>query len=78
MLPTLATSNAVFFTLFGIFIVGMLVLIFLTVRFVVRRDQAGRKAWLERQVEKQNQASQSQTKAPAQAPPPGTRPRPKP
>jgi hypothetical protein len=45
----MASSNAAFFTLFGVFVVAMLVLIFLTVRFVIRRDRAGRKAWLERQ-----------------------------
>jgi hypothetical protein len=49
VVPTLAASNAAFFTLFGVFVAAMLVLIFLTLRFVIRRDRAGRKAWLERQ-----------------------------
>jgi hypothetical protein len=33
----------------------MLVLIFLTLRFVIRRDRAGRKAWLERQSPNEGQ-----------------------
>jgi hypothetical protein len=70
MLPTLTTSNAAFFTIFGIFIVAMLVLIFLTLRFVIRRDRAGRAAWLERQVERQIELPpQPQAGAPRAAPP---------
>jgi hypothetical protein len=56
VLPTLASSNAAFFTLFGVFIVAMFVLIFLTLRFVIRRDRAGRKAWLERQSQGEDHA----------------------
>jgi Flp pilus assembly protein protease CpaA len=71
MLPTVAASNAAFFTLFAIFVAGMLVLIFLTLRFVIRRDRAGRKAWLERQVERQSQA---QNQSPQGGAPPAPRP----
>jgi hypothetical protein len=47
--PLLAASNTAFFVLFGIFVVGMLVLIFLTLRWTIRRDRAGREAWRQRQ-----------------------------
>ncbi len=57
--PKAAASNAGFVVLFAIFVVGMLVLIFLTMRYVIRRDKAGRQAWLERQVERQAQATRA-------------------
>jgi hypothetical protein len=47
--PLLAASNTAFFVLFGIFVAGMLVLIFLTLRWTIRRDRVGRAAWRQRQ-----------------------------
>jgi hypothetical protein len=44
----LAASNVAFFVLFGIFVIAMVVLTFITLRWVIRRDKAGRQAWLER------------------------------
>jgi hypothetical protein len=56
LLPTVAASNAAFFAVFGVFVVAMLVLIFLTLRWVIGRDRAGRKAWVDRQVARQQDA----------------------
>jgi heme exporter protein D len=44
-----STGNAAFFVIFGIFVVAMLVLVVVVVRWAVRHDLAGRKAWRERQ-----------------------------
>ncbi len=64
LFPTVAASNAAFFTLFSVFVVAMLVMIFITVRWVIRRDRAGRKAWVQRQLALQQQ---SEADADAQA-----------
>ena len=46
--PMLAT-NVGFFITFGLFVVGWLVLAFLTIRWAIRHDRAGFKEWRQRQ-----------------------------
>jgi hypothetical protein len=46
--PLLASDTA-FFALFGVFVVAIVVLTFITLRWAIRRDKAGRAAWRERQ-----------------------------
>jgi len=72
LLQMVAASNAAFFTLFGVFVVAMLVLIFLTLRWVIRRDRAGRRAWVERQVARQQDAEAAS--GASGSPPSGPRP----
>jgi hypothetical protein len=55
---------------FSIFVVALVVLIVITLRFVIRRDRQGRVAWRERQ---QNQATTAEGDGPA---PPRQPPRP--
>jgi membrane protein implicated in regulation of membrane protease activity len=38
-------ANAAFLVVFALFVIAMLVLVVLTVRFVVRRDREKRAAW---------------------------------
>jgi hypothetical protein len=45
--PTLAV-NVGFVAFFGLFVVAFVVLSFITVRWAIRHDRAGRAAWLER------------------------------
>jgi hypothetical protein len=40
-----SAGNTAFFVVFGIFVVAMLVLIVIVIRWAVRHDMAGRKAW---------------------------------
>jgi hypothetical protein len=47
--PPASASNAAFYTIFGIFVVAMLVLIVIIIVWAVRHDVAGRAAWRERQ-----------------------------
>jgi hypothetical protein len=47
----LATSNAAFYIVFGVFVVAMLVLAFLTMRWAIRRDKVGLAEWRRRKVE---------------------------
>ena len=47
LLPLLA-SNSAFFAIFGIFVVALLVLIVITLKWTFRRDRAGRAAWRQR------------------------------
>jgi predicted lysophospholipase L1 biosynthesis ABC-type transport system permease subunit len=49
----LASDMAAFAVLFGIFVVALLVLIVITLRWVFRRDKAGRIAWREQQLARQ-------------------------
>jgi hypothetical protein len=42
-------SNVAFFTIFGIFVAAMLVLIVVIIVWAVRHDVAGRRAWRQRQ-----------------------------
>ena len=44
-----SAGNTAFYVIFGIFVVAMLVLVVVVVRWAVRHDVAGRKAWRERQ-----------------------------
>jgi uncharacterized protein HemY len=69
LLP-LAASNVSFVVVFSIFVVALVVLIVITLRFVIRRDRQGRVAWRERQ---QNQATTAEGDGPA---PPRQPPRP--
>jgi hypothetical protein len=43
-----ATATA-FFVIFGIFVVAMLALVVIVLTWAIRRDKAGRDAWLARQ-----------------------------
>ncbi len=47
--PMLAT-NVGFFITFGLFVVGWLILAFLTIRWAIRHDRAGFKEWRQRQA----------------------------
>jgi hypothetical protein len=52
MTPALLLASAgttAFFVIFGIFVVAMLVLVVIVIRWAVRHDMAGRKAWRARQ-----------------------------
>ncbi len=46
--PVLA-SDAAGYTIFGIFVVAILVLLVLTIRWTIRRDRALRQVWRQRQ-----------------------------
>ncbi len=48
-----SSDTAAFAVIFGIFVVALLVLIVITLRWVFRRDRAGR-AWRERQLAQQS------------------------
>jgi hypothetical protein len=52
VLRTVLASNTPFVVLFSIFVVAMLVLIFITLRWTIRRDRAGREAWRQRQEDR--------------------------
>jgi hypothetical protein len=45
VLTELAANDAAFAVLFSIFILAMLVMIVITLRWTIRRDRAGRAAW---------------------------------
>jgi hypothetical protein len=52
MTPALLLASAgttAFFVIFGIFVVAMLALVVIVIRWAVRHDMAGRKAWRARQ-----------------------------
>ena len=44
-----SAGNTAFFVIFGIFVVAMLALVVIVIRWAVRHDMAGRKAWRARQ-----------------------------
>jgi hypothetical protein len=46
--PPASASNAAFYTIFGIFVVAMLVLIVIILAWAIRHDIAGRAAWRQR------------------------------
>ncbi len=51
LLRTLVTGpslRGVFTAVFSVFVLALVVLVVLTIRWAVRRDRAGRAAWLER------------------------------
>jgi hypothetical protein len=45
-----AAQDAAFYFFFGVFVVGFVVLSVLTLRWAIRRDRAGRRAWLARRA----------------------------
>jgi hypothetical protein len=47
--PPASASNAAFYTVFGIFVAAMLVLVVIILVWAVRHDVAGRAAWRDRQ-----------------------------
>jgi hypothetical protein len=49
LVPLASASNAAFYTIFGIFVAAMLVLIVIILVWAIRHDVAGRAAWRERQ-----------------------------
>jgi hypothetical protein len=49
LVPLASASNAAFYTIFGIFVAAMLVLIVIILVWAIRHDIAGRAAWRERQ-----------------------------
>ena len=55
-------TNTAFFAIFGLFVVGMVVLAVIVVLWAVRHDIAGRKAW------RQRQEAQEQRQPPRAAP----------
>jgi hypothetical protein len=61
---TMLASNAPFYILFGIFIVALLILVVVVLTWAIRRDRAGRAAWLKRRQDKVTAADRD-------APPPG-------
>jgi hypothetical protein len=48
-----SAGNTAFLVVFGIFMVAMLVLVIIVIRWAVRHDMAGRKAWRARQEGRQ-------------------------
>jgi hypothetical protein len=51
LLPPMLASDAAGFTIFGIFVVAIVVLIVLTIRWTIRRDRELRQDWRRRQAE---------------------------
>lgn len=49
-LPHLLAANVAFDAVFGVFVVALVVLSVITLRWAVRRDRAGRAEWLRRQA----------------------------
>jgi hypothetical protein len=47
--PLLASDDAAFAVIFGIFIVALLTMIVIVLTWALRRDRAGRAAWRQRQ-----------------------------
>jgi hypothetical protein len=62
--PPASASNAVFYTIFAIFVVAMLVLVVIIVVWAVRHDLAGRAAWRARQQQAAQQAADRHTRRP--------------
>jgi hypothetical protein len=50
--PLLAADDVAFAVLFGIFIVALLTMIVIVIRWSVRRDRQGRVAWRQRQQQR--------------------------
>ena len=72
--PPASASNAAFYTIFGIFVVAMLVLIVIILVWAIRHDIAGRAAWRRRQED----AARAQRTDHAARPPASGRPSPPP
>ena len=47
--PVLATNLVAFFVIFGVFVVAVLSLVVITLRWVIRRDRQLRAGWRQRQ-----------------------------
>jgi hypothetical protein len=65
--PVLA-ANTAFFITFGIFVLALVILAFLTLRWAIRQDRAGFKAWRQRQ---QARSAPTTTSTPTSAATPG-------
>jgi hypothetical protein len=63
-----SASNAAFYTIFGIFVAAMLVLIVIILVWAIRHDIAGRAAWRERQEQAADQPADHPTARPPDAP----------
>jgi hypothetical protein len=50
VLPLLASDSVAFGIIFGIFVVALLVLIVMVLRWAIGRDRQGRKEWKQRQA----------------------------
>ena len=61
---TVQATNAAFFTVFGIFVAAMLVLIAFIIVWAVRHDMAGLREWRQRQAH----AQEAQPQAPRRPP----------
>ena len=66
--PLASASNAAFYTIFGIFVAAMLVLIVIILVWAIRHDIAGRAAWRERQEQAADQPADHPTARPPDAP----------
>jgi hypothetical protein len=76
IVPPASASNAAFYTIFGIFVAAMLVLIVVILVWAIRHDLAGRAAWRRRQ-EAARQAAGEPARPPTPdrpSPPPHTQP----
>ncbi len=62
LVSSAAATDPAFFAIFGLFVVGMVVLAVIVVLWAVRHDIAGRKAW------QQRQEAQEQRQPPRAAP----------
>jgi hypothetical protein len=68
LVPLASASNAALYTIFGIFVAAMLVLIVIILVWAIRHDIAGRAAWRERQELAANQHADHPTARPPDAP----------
>jgi hypothetical protein len=69
LVPLASASNAAFYTIFGIFVAAMLVLIVIILVWAVRHDIAGRAAWRERQERAADQPANRHSDHPTVRPP---------
>lgn len=49
VLPVLVAAGAAFDAVFGVFVAAFVVLVVVTMRWAIKRDRAGRAAWVQRQ-----------------------------
>jgi hypothetical protein len=57
LVPPASATNVAFYTIFGIFVAAMLVLVVIIIVWAVRHDLAGRAAWRQRQSEAAREAA---------------------
>ena len=69
LVPLASASNAAFYTIFGIFVAAMLVLIVIILVWAIRHDIAGRAAWRERQERAADQRADRRANHPTARPP---------